>query len=64
MNDLIATQSPNAVDKEILIASFNSGYRAFASVYRRCTPAARAAVARYQEEGAVLSRDIGMRYGN
>lgn len=64
MNDLIRIQAPNDVDKEILIASFNSGYRSFASVYRRCTPAAREAVARYQEEGAALGRDIAARYGN
>jgi uncharacterized protein (TIGR02301 family) len=64
MNDLIRIQSPNDADREILIASFNSGYRSFASVYRRCTPAAREAVARYQEEGAALGRDIAARYGN
>ncbi|WP_281353058.1 TIGR02301 family protein [Aureimonas leprariae] len=64
MNDLLRVQAPNAADKEILIASYNSGYRSFASVYRRCTPAARVAVGRYQDEGASLSRDIATRYGN
>lgn len=64
MNDLLRVQAPNSADKEILIASYNSGYRSFASVYRRCTPAARVAVARYQDEGTALSRDIATRYGN
>jgi uncharacterized protein (TIGR02301 family) len=64
MNDLLRVQAPNAADKEILIASYNSGYRSFASVYRRCTPAARVAAARYQDEGSALSRDIATRYGN
>ena len=64
MNDLIATQSPVEPDKRLLIASFNGGYRSFASVYRRCTPAARLAVANYQTEGAALSRDLSVRFGN
>ena len=64
MNDLIEAQAPNAADKEILIASFNGGYRAFESTYRKCTPAARLAVRRYQDEGVVLSREINARYGN
>ena len=64
MSELLATQSPNAVDRQILVAAFNNGYRAFESTYRHCTPAARVAVARYQEEGATLSREISARYGN
>ncbi|GGE18727.1 hypothetical protein GCM10011390_42390 [Aureimonas endophytica] len=64
MNDLLAAQSPAPAERQQLIASFNSGYRAFASVYRRCTPAARMAVGRYQDEGVALSRDIAGRFGN
>ncbi|WP_244487940.1 TIGR02301 family protein [Aureimonas sp. Leaf454] len=64
MNELIDAQSPNEADRKILIASFNSGYRAFESTYRKCTPAARLAVSRYQSEGATLSREISARYGN
>lgn len=64
MNEMIEAQAPNTADKEILIASFNGGYRAFESTYRKCTPAARLAVQRYQDEGAVLSREISTRYGN
>lgn len=64
MNDLIATQSPGEADKRLLIASFNGGYRSYASVYRRCTPAARLAVANHQTEGVALSRDLAVRFGN
>lgn len=64
MSDLLTAQSPSPADREILVAAFNSGYRAFESTYRKCTPAARVAVARYQEEGATLSREISARYGN
>ncbi|MBC8129261.1 MAG: TIGR02301 family protein [Rhizobiaceae bacterium] len=64
MDELLVAQSPNEADRQILVAAFNGGYRAFESTYRQCTPAARVAVARYQEEGAVLSREISARYGN
>jgi uncharacterized protein (TIGR02301 family) len=64
MSELLTAQSPSTADRQILVAAFNSGYRAFESTYRKCTPAARVAVARYQEEGAVLSREISARYGN
>ena len=64
MSELLTAQSPSAADRQILVAAFNSGYRAFESTYRKCTPSARVAVARYQEEGAVLSREISARYGN
>ncbi|HEY9058355.1 MAG TPA: TIGR02301 family protein [Aurantimonas sp.] len=64
MRELIEAQAPNDADRRHLVASFNSGYRAFESTYRSCTPAARVAVNRYQGEGATLAREIGARYGN
>ncbi len=64
MSDLLAAQAPSEADRRQLVASFNSGYRAFEATYRRCTPAARLAVARYQNEGATLSREISTRFGN
>ena len=64
MQELIAAQAPNEADRRRLVASFNSGYRAFESTYRHCTPAAQVAVSRYQSEGATLAREIGVRYGN
>lgn len=64
MDELLAAQSPNEADRKILVAAFNGGYRSFESTYRKCTPAARIAVSRYQEEGAALSREISARFGN
>jgi uncharacterized protein (TIGR02301 family) len=64
MNEILVTLSPNAADRQILVAAFNDGFRAFESTYRNCTPAARVALARYQGEGASLSREISARYGN
>lgn len=64
MDEILVAQAPNEPDRQSLVAAFNSGYRAFESTYRTCTPAARLAVARYQEEGATLSREISARYGN
>ncbi|EAU42677.1 hypothetical protein FP2506_07546 [Fulvimarina pelagi HTCC2506] len=64
MAALMEAQSPNDADRRRLIASFNSGYRAYESTYRHCTEAARVAHNRYQTEGANLSRDILTRYGN
>lgn len=64
MNEMIEAQAPNAADREILVAGFNGGWRAFESTYRKCTPAARLAVRRYQDEGAALAREVAARYGN
>ncbi|MEN3791436.1 TIGR02301 family protein [Fulvimarina sp. MAC3] len=64
MRALIQAQSPSDPDRRRLIASFNSGYRAYESTYRHCTEAARMAHNRFRKEGASLSRDIITRYGN
>ncbi len=50
--------------KEKLTAAFNRGYRAFASVYTDCTPAAIMAEERYRNEGATLATEITSRFGN
>lgn len=50
--------------KERLIASFNRGYRSFASVYANCTPQALVAEERYRNEGATLATEITARFGN
>ena len=64
MDEMLSAQAPNEADRRILIASFNGGYRAFESTYRKCTPAATAATDRYFAEGAALSREISSKYGN
>lgn len=50
--------------REFLTAAFNRGYRAFASVYTQCTPAAVTAEERYRNEGATLAGEITARFGN
>lgn len=50
--------------RELLTAAFNRGYRAFASVYTQCTPAAVTAEERYRNEGATLAGEITARFGN
>jgi len=47
-----------------LTAGYNRGFRAFASVYTICTPAALVAEERYRREGATLIAEIVARYGN
>lgn len=47
-----------------LTASFNRGYRSFASVHVQCTAAAAEQEARYRREGATLAAEVVARYGN
>jgi uncharacterized protein (TIGR02301 family) len=63
MEELIAAEEPNDRRRARLTDRFNLGYSSFASVYRTCTPAAAAAVDRYQREGVKITRDITARYG-
>ncbi|WP_321342510.1 TIGR02301 family protein [Breoghania sp.] len=57
-----AEGSSNEDRRRRLVERFNRGYRAFASVYRECTPSARKAVESYMAEGAELSAEISARY--
>lgn len=63
MEELIAAEEPSDRRRARLTDRFNLGYSSFASVYRTCTPAAAAAVDRYQREGVKITRDITARYG-
>lgn len=63
MEELIAAEEPSERRRARLTDRFNLGYSSFASVYRTCTPAAAAAVDRYQREGVRIARDITARYG-
>lgn len=47
-----------------LTASYNRGYRSFASVYTSCTAAAVRAEENYRNEGATLATEITARFGN
>ncbi|PDT30305.1 TIGR02301 family protein [Rhizobium sp. L9] len=65
MKQLLDSETGNEPQrKERLTAAFNRGYRAFASVYTDCTPAAIVAEERYRNEGATLATEITSRFGN
>ena len=61
---LIDTEAPSGERHELMIASFNRGFRAFQQSYRTCTPAADFAIRRYLAEGAKIAREITARYAN
>ncbi len=62
MRDLLEAEGPDRAER--LAGAYNRGYAAFALTYRRCTPAAEIAIARFLEEGDALARMIATRYGN
>lgn len=64
MAELMDAEGGPADRKERLAGAFNAGYRGFQQSYRACTPAAETAIRRYLEEGAKLTSDLGLRYGN
>jgi uncharacterized protein (TIGR02301 family) len=61
---LIEAETPAGDRHELMIASFNRGYRGFQQSYRSCTPAAAVVIRRYLEEGANIAREITARYAN
>ncbi len=61
---LIDTEAPAGERRDLMIASFNRGYRAFQQSYRTCTPAADFTIRRYLAEGAKIAREITARYAN
>jgi uncharacterized protein (TIGR02301 family) len=61
---LIDAEAPAGERHDLMVASFNRGYRAFQQSYRTCTPAADFAIRRYLEEGAKIAREITARYAN
>ncbi|MGV8939532.1 MAG: TIGR02301 family protein [Allorhizobium sp.] len=65
MQKLIETETAGEEKRqERFTASFNRGYRSFASVYTSCTAAAVVAEERYRNEGATLAVEITSRFGN
>jgi uncharacterized protein (TIGR02301 family) len=64
MEQLLASENPQAERRARFVASFNRGYRSFDGVYVTCTASATEAISRYMKEGEALSRDIATRYGN
>lgn len=64
MQALIDSAALPGDKRALLVTSFNRGYNSYEQTYRTCTPAARTAIQRFLDEGARLSRDIALRYGN
>jgi uncharacterized protein (TIGR02301 family) len=64
MDALLTAENPAPERRARMVASFNRGYKAFAQTYEKCTPAATTALSRYTVEGASLTNEIVLRYGN
>ncbi|WP_047143915.1 TIGR02301 family protein [Aquamicrobium sp. LC103] len=64
METLLEAENPDAERRARFIASFNRGYRAFEGSYGSCTPSAISAIERYMKEGAELTKDTAVRFGN
>lgn len=64
MEALLAAEAPDEARRARFVGRFNRGYRSFESTYVNCTPSAIEAIDRYLKEGAELSRDTAVRFGN
>ena len=62
MADLIALDEPDEDRKQRLTGAFNSGYEAYARLYRVCTVSAEQAMSRLLVEAEKTARDIHSRY--
>lgn len=64
MQALLVAEDPTPARKQLLVGSFNRGYRGFSEVYRECTPTAAEAANRYLKQGVRLAAEIPGRFGN
>ena len=62
MADLIALDEPDDDRRQRLTGAFNSGYEAYARLYRVCTVSAEQAMSRLLVEAEKTARDIHSRY--
>ncbi|WP_055047221.1 TIGR02301 family protein [Devosia sp. A16] len=62
MADLIALDEPDDDRKQRLTGAFNSGYEAYARLYRVCTVSAQQAMSRLLVEAEKTAREIHSRY--
>lgn len=62
MGDLIALDQPDDDRRQRLAGAFNSGYEAYARLYRACTVSADQALTRLLVEAEKVARDIHTRY--
>jgi uncharacterized protein (TIGR02301 family) len=63
MRALIEVEGRSPAIRDRLAGAFNQGFRAYALLHRRCTPASQEASVRLAREGDVLSRTLASRYG-
>jgi len=61
-SDLIELDSPDEDRRQRLTGAFNTGYEAYARVYRSCTPSARASITRLLVEAERSAREIHTRF--
>lgn len=64
MEALLVAEDPTPARRQLLVGSFNRGYRGFSEVYRECTPPAAEAANRYLKQGVRLAAEIPGRFGN
>ena len=62
MADLVTLDQPDEDRQQRLFGAFNSGYQAFARLYRSCTPSAEEALTRLLVEAEATARDIHTRF--
>lgn len=62
MSELIALDAPDDDRRQRLAGAFNSGYAAYARLYRECTTSARAAMVNLLGEAEQTARDIHAHY--
>lgn len=55
MRELLRTEASTAIRRARLVQSFNQGYNGYSRTYRTCTESARTAIARFMEEGKLLT---------
>ena len=63
MAALIDSEGRSAARKARLAGAWNRGFRAYALVYRSCTPSAREALVRLAREGDTLAATLAGRFG-
>lgn len=63
MSALIEAEAPGGPRRDKYVAAFNKGFRGYELTYRRCTPNAKDATARYLDEAEKISKDVSYRFG-
>lgn len=64
MQALIDAEGKSGARAERLAGSYNRGFKDYQLTYRTCTPAARAVIDRFLDQGTRLARELSVRFGN